>query len=111
MKNLKYFFVFVFLSCNKTSSYSEKDFTSIKYYETFSGYNHPLSLISEIRKEETIHKKAYYIGYFRNNKLMKVEKFLDNDLFFFYEYFYEKDKLVKAILSNKEGKKTLKIEN
>lgn len=93
--------LFFMLSCKSSNE------IEVKYYETFSGYNHPILLTSEINKEDTSRKKAYYIGYFKNNKLIKVEKFLDNNLFFTYEYFYKNDKLVKAVLINKEGKNTL----
>lgn len=97
--------LFMFNNCKNS------DEIVVKYYETFSGYNHPILLKSEIKNEETIHKKAYYIGYFKNNKLIKVEKFLDNNLFFTYEYFYKNDQLVEAILINKEGKTTIKFGN
>jgi hypothetical protein len=83
----------------------------VRYYESFTGYNHPVKLLSEIKKIDSIKKESFYIGYFEEEKLVKVEKFLNGELFFTYEYVYKNDDLVKAILINKDGKESIIIDN
>lgn len=75
----------------------------VKYYESFSGYDHPIKLNNEIDfnslKDKNIYLKAIYI----NNKLEVVEKYINNNLFF--RYVYEKNKLIKIETTNINGEK------
>lgn len=93
--------VLLFSFCTQKSLSMEE----VKYYESFSGYDHPIKLNNEIDnnslKDKNIYLKAIYI----NNKLEVVEKYINNHLFFRYVYVYEKNKLIKIETTNINGEK------
>jgi len=79
------------------------------YFESFSGYGIPLKLVGEITQKEAFLKKSYYIGYFdKNNRLLRVEKYLDGDLFFCHVYEYFASGSIKTnTVKNNEGVTTV----
>lgn len=70
---------------------------SKKYYASFSGYNIPLKLAEEISESEALSKHSYYIGFFLEKKLVRVEKYVNRTLFFQHFYYYnENGALIKS---------------
>ncbi|WP_128331440.1 hypothetical protein [Apibacter sp. HY039] len=92
-------FVNLILSCNREVEMPK----GTKYYESFSGYNHPVQMINEISFHEVEHLQSYIKSTYKNQKLQVVEKYINNRLFFKYVYTYEKNKLIKVELSNNCG--------
>ena len=86
---------------------------TVRYYlgMTFPKYNHPAKLYDEInldnirKSKETI---SYYIGFYKDGKLIKFEKYInDNKIMdFVYEY-DEKGNLIKIYKNNIEVRKLL----
>jgi hypothetical protein len=77
---------------------------TIKYYESFYTYNHPVKLSNEISINEVQTRDTYLKTTWKGDVLLKVEKKLRNKFFFSYEYFYnEKNELEKVIVTNEEG--------
>ncbi|MCX8618676.1 hypothetical protein J3U42_09740 [Gilliamella sp. B2923] len=77
----------------------------VKYYESFSGYDHPIKLNNEIDLNSLKDKNNYLKAIYINNKLKVVEKYINNNLFFSYVYVYEKNKLIKIETTNINGEK------
>lgn len=77
------------ISCNKNND--QKMDVTIKYYSSFVGYNHPVKLIDELNEKQKNEKECYYVGTFDNNRLIKVEKILNNETAFIYYYSYDKN--------------------
>ncbi len=79
-----------------------------KYYSgmTFSKYNHPaklydeidLSKVNEIRKSKEV--ASYYVGIYKNEKLIKLEKYINDQKTF--EFVYEYDEEGKLLEVNKD---------
>ena len=91
-------FAILLISCFSCVVNSEmnKEMSDKKiYYANFSGYSIPLKLVEEISEEDALSKPAYYIGYFQNNRLVRVEKFFNGDLFFQHDYVYQEDGSIK----------------
>lgn len=89
---------------------------TVRYYlgMTFPKYNHPAKLYDEINLDEVnnIRKSketiSYYIGFYKDGKLVKFEKYInDNKIMdFVYEY-DEKGNLIKIYKNNIEVRKLL----
>lgn len=83
----------------------------VKYYlgMSFPKYNHPAKLHDEIdvQEVEKIKKssemKAYYVGFYKNNNLIKFEKYLNNKKIIEFIYTYNsKGQLIKIDKKNFE---------
>lgn len=100
------FILLICISCsqNKNSHNTYHHMETIKYYETFYTYNHPVKLSGELSKDEINLKDTYLITTWNGDVLLKVEKILRKKFFFSYEYFYnEKNKLEKVVITNING--------
>ena len=104
-------------SCNKTerniqnnsvTKSGSKDLIVKKYYRGFGKYSHPLDLYDEFEmKDSTNVRNAYYIGYYRDNRLVKIEKYLHENFEFGFIYNYnENGDLEKVINLPIEDKKS-----
>ena len=88
-------------SCNKTerniqnnsvTKSGSKDLIVKKYYRGFGKYSHPLDLYDEFEmKDSTNFKNAYYIGFYRDNRLIKIEKYLRQNFEFGFIYNYSEN--------------------
>ena len=89
---------------------------TVRYYlgMTFPKYNHPAKLYDEIdldkvdnirKSKETI---SYYIGFYKDGKLVKFEKYINDNkvMNFVYEY-DERGTLIKIYKNNIEVRKPL----
>lgn len=78
-----------------------------QYFESWSGYNHPIKPISEISEDRLLeHTGPYYIATYKDDNLIVFEKVHDNSTLFKYEYKYDDlGKLETATLVNKDGVK------
>ena len=89
---------------------------TVRYYlgMTFPKYNHPAKLYDEIdldkvdnirKSKETI---SYYIGFYKDGKLVKFEKYINDNkvMDFVYEY-DERGNLIKIYKNNIEVRKLL----
>jgi len=111
-KNLFFFlFFFFFLNCKKMPLVQDKNMNGKKYYETFSGYNHPINLIGELTLEDIKEKEgSYYVGYYKKEMLIRVDKKLNKKTVFSYIYTYDSsDNLVKIILKRDNKEKVISI--
>lgn len=83
----------------------------IKYYATFLGYNHPLKLANELSVEEiATRENSYYVGYFSDNLLLKVEKFFNGKIEFSYQYTYNASgKPLKVIIKRDDQVNEVKL--
>ena len=89
---------------------------TVRYYlgMTFPKYNHPAKLYDEINldKVDNIRKSketiSYYIGFYKDGKLVKFEKYINDNkvMDFVYEY-DEKGNLIKIYKNNIEVRKLL----
>ena len=109
-----FFFIFIvlFLNCKKMSLEQDKNMEVKKYYETFSGYSHPVNLIGELALEEIKKKEgSYYVGYYKKKLLIRVDKILNKKMAFSYIYSYDSsDNLVKVILKRDNKQKVIPIQ-
>lgn len=65
---------------------------TVKYFlgMTFPQYNHPAKLYDEVRIQNLDKKStAYYIGYFESDKLIKFEKYFNNEKIMDFDYLYD----------------------
>ena len=89
---------------------------TVRYYlgMTFPKYNHPAKLYDEINldKVDNIQKSketiSYYIGFYKDGKLVKFEKYINDNkvMNFVYEY-DERGNLIKIYKNNIEVRKPL----
>lgn len=89
---------------------------TVRYYlgMTFPKYNHPAKLYDEINldKVDNIQKSketiSYYIGFYKDGKLVKFEKYINDNkvMNFVYEY-DERGTLIKIYKNNIEVRKPL----
>lgn len=89
---------------------------TVRYYlgMTFPKYNHPAKLYDEINLDEVnnIQKSkeiiSYYIGFYKDGKLIKFEKHSNDNkvMDFVYEY-DERENLIKIFKNNVEVRKPL----
>ena len=89
---------------------------TVRYYlgMTFPKYNHPAKLYDEINldKVDNIRKSketiSYYIGFYKDGKLVKFEKYINDNkvMNFVYEY-DERGTLIKIYKNNIEVRKLL----
>ncbi|MCF7967120.1 MAG: DUF6156 family protein [Methylobacter tundripaludum] len=77
----------------------------IKYFESWSGYNIPFKPIRETTLERALSLKAYYIGTYRQSRLITFEKILDNkrEWIDVYEYWENSQKLRKRTMTKASG--------
>ncbi len=106
------FFMVLLSFCFSCSVNSEINKTMLEkelYYAGFSGYSIPLKLVEEISKEDALTRSgAYYIGYYQEDKLMRVEKFFNGDLFFQHNYIYYEDGSIKeSRIINRDGEEKI----
>ena len=97
----------------KNSQYND---LTVRYYlgMTFPKYNHPAKLYDEINldKVDNIRKSketiSYYIGFYKDGKLVKFEKYINDNkvMNFVYEY-DERGTLIKIYKNNIEVRKLL----
>lgn len=82
----------------------------MKYFSTWSGYNHPIIPQEEISETEAVKKSAYYIAYYdEKGQIVKFEKHGENAVLIFtylYEY-YKNGVIKKAIIRNNKGEHIL----
>lgn len=68
---------------------------TIKYYKDFGAKRYePMRLYNEISIDEIKNDRVYLKAFYKNGKLMIVEKYLDGNLFFRFSYTYDGDKVV-----------------
>ena len=84
---------------------------TVRYYlgMTFSKYNHPAKLYDEINldKVDNIRKSketiSYYIGFYKDGKLIKFEKYINDNKVMDFAYEYdERGNLIKIYKNNIE---------
>ncbi|MBO6213241.1 hypothetical protein [Algoriella sp.] len=84
--------LFFHLNCNHKLE-KKKDFQNAitkKYYKGFGKYSHPILLYEEFEAKDTINTKdAYFVGYYKNGLLIRVEKKLNNKFEFGFIYRYD----------------------
>ena len=89
---------------------------TVRYYlgMTFPKYNHPAKLYDEINldKVDNIRKsketKSYYIGFYKDGKLIKFEKYINDNKVMDFAYEYdEMGNLIKIYKNNIEVGKPL----
>ena len=89
---------------------------TVRYYlgMTFSKYNHPAKLYDEINldKVDNIRKSketiSYYIGFYKDGKLIKFEKYINDNKVMDFAYEYdEMGNLIKIYKNNIEVGKPL----
>jgi len=77
-----------------------KDLIVKKYYHGFGKYSHPLYLYDEFKmKDSTNVKKAYCIGYYRDNRLVKIEKYLHQNFEFGFIYNYNQNGDLEKVIN------------
>lgn len=77
----------------------------IKYFESWSGYDIPFKPIREIPLARALTLKAYYIGTYKEDRLMTFEKILNNQREWIdaYEYWENSPKLRKRTMAKASG--------
>ena len=89
---------------------------TVRYYlgMTFPKYNHPAKLYDEINldKVDNIRKSketiSYYIGFYKDGKLIKFEKYINDNKVMDFAYEYdERGNLIKIYKNNIEVRKPL----
>ena len=89
---------------------------TVRYYlgMTFPKYNHPAKLYDEINLDEVnnIRKSketiSYYIAFYKDRKLVKFEKYINDNKIMDFAYEYdEKGNLIKIYKNNIEVRKLL----
>ena len=87
---------------------------TVRYYlgMTFPKYNHPVKLYDEINLDEVnnIRKSketiSYYIGFYKDGKLVKFEKYINDNKVMGFTYEYdERENLIKIYKNNIEVRK------
>lgn len=87
---------------------------TVRYYlgMTFPKYNHPVKLYDEINLDEVnnIRKSketiSYYIGFYKDGKLVKFEKYINDNKVMGFTYEYdERGNLIKIYKNNIEVRK------
>ncbi|MCV6626409.1 MAG: DUF6156 family protein, partial [Cellvibrionaceae bacterium] len=78
----------------------------------FVGYTIPLGLAGEITKAEAEKRRTFYVGYFDGGNLIRVEKYLNGDVFFTHDYeYYDDSSLRKSTVKNGDGDVTVNLFN
>jgi hypothetical protein len=85
MKRLLLIYLVVVSSCNNSS------FTGVKYYQSFTGYKHPVRLKGEVSINSISDSISYYRGYYKDDILIKVEKMWKGKIEYSYTYIYDDD--------------------
>jgi len=68
---------------------------TIRYYKDFGAKKYePMTLYNEINIDETKNHRTYLKAFYRNGKLMIVEKYVDEELFFRFSYTYDGNELI-----------------
>lgn len=82
-----------------------KNQDDIKYFESWSGYDIPFKPIREINLERALSLQAYYIGTYRDGRLVSFEKILDSkrEWLDVYEYWENSNKLKKRTMTKASG--------
>ena len=81
-----------------------KNKETIKYYRDFGAKHYePMILYNEISINEIKNERVYLKAFYENGKLLIVEKYLDQKLFFRFVYTYDCDKLVNTETFYGEG--------
>jgi hypothetical protein len=80
----------------------------IRYYKSFAGYNIPLKLIGQMSEEDAkVHGNtaSVYIGYFDGNeRLFKVIKRMQTEIWFIHEYeYYPSGKIKSNRITDEKG--------
>ena len=89
---------------------------TIRYYlgMSFPKYNHPAKLYNEINldKVDEIRKSkeiiSYYVGFYRDEKLIKFDKYINNNKIMGFTYEYDgRGNLIKIYQNNVESNKQI----
>lgn len=77
-----------------------------KYYASFTEFRHPVRLLDEVTNAQVLTMNTYIKASFNaDNKLITIERFVDNLLYFKYEYLYaDKNKIIKVYLTKEDGR-------
>lgn len=102
---------FISLGCD--SKMNNTDIRKKYYFTGFSGYSIPLKLTGKIKKEDITIGQSYYIGtYDDEDRLIKVEKFFKDKLFFIHQYIYYSNGIIKeSRVINANGEESVSLFN
>jgi hypothetical protein len=73
-----------------------------RYFISYSGVTLPLNLVNEL--EDGLEQRiTYFIGYYDNELLLKVEKIVYGEIEFTHDYNYDDDgKISKAVITEED---------
>lgn len=74
-------------ACNKDKKQYKS--SSVRYFQTWSGINHPINPQDEFPIDSIKFKTTYYVAYYQDENLIRFKK-LHNEVVLF-EYFYKYD--------------------
>lgn len=105
---ISFIIVFLFIDTGCT-----EEMKNIKYYSSFSGYNIPLKPVEEISKDKASSANSFCIGYYDDSgELVRLEKWINNQLFFKHEYEYHiNGRISVSRVLNSEGVITVQFFN
>ena len=97
------FSIMINLSCSSQKS----DSIEIKYFQSWGGYKIPVKPQYEIELSDLPKYQTYYKAHYRNNLLIRFEKYYKNTLISYgeYQYWDGSKKLKKHTLVNEDGEK------
>ena len=78
---------------------------TIRYYlgMSFPKYNHPAKLYNEINLDKIKEIISYYVGFYRDEKLIKFDKYINNNKIMGFTYEYDgRGNLIKIYQNNVE---------
>ncbi|TQI80345.1 hypothetical protein FHU10_4793 [Serratia fonticola] len=90
---------------NKQRARQYRSTEKTKYYASFTEFRHPVRLLDEVTDAQALTMNSYIKASFNaDNKLITIERFVDNLLYFKYEYLYaDKNKIIKVYLTKEDG--------
>lgn len=92
------------MKCKEQGLSVGNDDAGVVYYETFKkGSVLPIEPIKKIERHEALNRETYCIGYYSDDhQLTAVEKYLQNELFFRFEYEYYENGTLRMVTSENE---------
>jgi len=76
-------------ACNQDKKINNQ--TSERYFQSWSGINHPINPQDEFPKGSIKFKTTYYIAYYKNDNLIRFKKLHKGTVLFEYLYKYDDD--------------------
>ena len=66
----------------------EREEGTVRYFAGIAGVSFPFKLYQELPEDEALRARKYFLGIYRNELLVRLERYIDGEVFFTHEYAY-----------------------